>query len=135
VNCAQRLLGKITAIAVCSFAVAAGKAHPGTTENRAEWNEFPSDSRADAAFAPAVFRASLHLHRRIKRLIPPFPPCMTCQGNFRDQNGNQLDQATLCASLKLHQQGRHLVDLALKLNVLAVCAVFVFVGAILLGAF
>jgi hypothetical protein len=27
------------------------------------------------------------------------------------------------------------VDLALKLNVLAVCAVFVFVGAILLGAF
>ena len=29
----------------------------------------------------------------------------------------------------------HAVDLALKLNVLAVCAVFVFVGAILLGAF
>jgi hypothetical protein len=27
------------------------------------------------------------------------------------------------------------VDLALKLNMLAVCAVFVFVGAILLGAF
>jgi len=27
------------------------------------------------------------------------------------------------------------VDLALRLNVLAVCAVFVFVGAILLGAF
>jgi len=27
------------------------------------------------------------------------------------------------------------VDLALKLNVLAVCAVFAFVGAILLGAF
>jgi hypothetical protein len=27
------------------------------------------------------------------------------------------------------------VDLALKLNVLAVCAVFVFVAAILLGAF
>jgi hypothetical protein len=27
------------------------------------------------------------------------------------------------------------VDLGLKLNVLAVCAVFVFVGAILLGAF
>jgi hypothetical protein len=29
----------------------------------------------------------------------------------------------------------HAVDLALKLNVLAVCAVFAFVGAILLGAF
>jgi hypothetical protein len=27
------------------------------------------------------------------------------------------------------------VDLSLKMNVLAVCAVFVFVGAILLGAF
>jgi hypothetical protein len=27
------------------------------------------------------------------------------------------------------------LDLALRLNVLAVCAVFVFVGAILLGAF
>jgi hypothetical protein len=29
----------------------------------------------------------------------------------------------------------HAVDLALKWNVLAVCAVFLFVGAILLGAF
>jgi len=27
------------------------------------------------------------------------------------------------------------VDLALKLNVLAVCAVFLFIGAVLLGAF
>jgi hypothetical protein len=35
----------------------------------------------------------------------------------------------------LHRQGRRFVDLALKLNVLAVCAVFVFVGAVLLGAF
>lgn len=32
-------------------------------------------------------------------------------------------------------QGRRIVDLALKFNVLAVFAVFVFVGAILLGAF
>jgi hypothetical protein len=32
-------------------------------------------------------------------------------------------------------QGGALVDIALKLNVVAVCAVFVFVGAILLGAF
>jgi hypothetical protein len=31
--------------------------------------------------------------------------------------------------------GRHAVDLALKYDVLAVCAVFGFVGAILLGAF
>jgi hypothetical protein len=35
----------------------------------------------------------------------------------------------------LHKAGRHDVDLALKLDVLAVCAVFGFVGAILLGAF
>jgi hypothetical protein len=33
------------------------------------------------------------------------------------------------------QAGRSDVDLALKLDVLAVCAVFGFVGAILLGAF
>jgi hypothetical protein len=33
------------------------------------------------------------------------------------------------------QGGRSDVDLALKLDVLAVCAVFAFVGAILLGAF
>jgi hypothetical protein len=33
------------------------------------------------------------------------------------------------------QRGRPLVDLALKLNVLAVFAAFVFVGAVLLGAF
>jgi hypothetical protein len=32
-------------------------------------------------------------------------------------------------------KGGSTVDLALRLNVLAVCAVFVFVGAILLGAF
>jgi hypothetical protein len=29
----------------------------------------------------------------------------------------------------------HAVNLALRLNMLAVCAVFVFVGAVLLGAF
>ena len=32
-------------------------------------------------------------------------------------------------------KGGRTVDLSLRLNVLAVCAVFVFVGAILLGAF
>jgi hypothetical protein len=33
------------------------------------------------------------------------------------------------------QRGRPSVDLALRLNVLAVCAAVAFVGAILLGAF
>ncbi len=42
-----------------------------------------------------------------------------------------LNSATLAC---LVQGGRH-VDLALRLNVLAVFAVFAFVGAILLGAF
>jgi len=32
-------------------------------------------------------------------------------------------------------QGRRAVNLALKWDVIAVCAVFVFVGAVLLGAF
>jgi len=41
--------------------------------------------------------------------------------------------ASLCASTTLIEVRR--VDLGLKLNVLAVCAAFVFVGAILLGAF
>jgi hypothetical protein len=35
----------------------------------------------------------------------------------------------------LQQRRRLHVDLALRLDVLAVCAVFAFVGAILLGAF
>jgi hypothetical protein len=65
----------------------------------------------------------------------PFPPRMAQSAKNRDQTGNRVDRSELYASLKFHQQGRHLVDLALKLNVLAVCAVFVFVGAILLGAF
>jgi hypothetical protein len=39
------------------------------------------------------------------------------------------------ASLPASTREAPAVDLALKLNVLAVCAVFAFVGAILLGAF
>jgi hypothetical protein len=38
---------------------------------------------------------------------------------------------TLCIS----QRREAYVDLALRLNVLALCAAFVFVGAVLLGAF
>jgi hypothetical protein len=48
----------------------------------------------------------------------------------------RFDTAAFCVSFAPYQQGRHdAVDLTLKMNVLAVCAVFVFVGAILLGAF
>jgi hypothetical protein len=35
----------------------------------------------------------------------------------------------------IDQTGRRAVNLALKFDVLAVCAVFMFVGAVLLGAF
>ena len=35
----------------------------------------------------------------------------------------------------VHTQGGRQVDLTLRLNVLAVCAAIVFVGAVLLGAF
>ena len=35
----------------------------------------------------------------------------------------------------VQQRGRLHVDIALRLNVLALCAAFAFVGAILLGAF
>src|SRR5262245_2827936 len=49
----------------------------------------------------------------------------------------QLPSALICCVLAFICSTREApaVDLALKLNVLAVCAVFAFVGAILLGAF
>jgi hypothetical protein len=43
--------------------------------------------------------------------------------------------AILLAFTHRQQRGRPLVEIALKMNVLAVCAAFAFVGAILLGAF
>jgi len=43
--------------------------------------------------------------------------------------------AILLDSAYRQPQGRPLVDLTLKLNLLAMCAAFLFVGAILLGAF
>lgn len=46
-----------------------------------------------------------------------------------------FDTRAFCASVNHLNKGGTAVDLALRLNVLAVCAVFVFVGAILLGAF
>jgi hypothetical protein len=46
-----------------------------------------------------------------------------------------FDAGPFRASLLSVNKGGTDVDLALKLNVLAVCAVFAFVGAILLGAF
>jgi len=57
--------------------------------------------------------------------------------------GNWPDLFVLAASERSRNSGRlqpgqheeALVDLAVKLNVLAVCAAFTFIGAVLLGAF
>ena len=76
------------------------------------------------------------LWRTIKRLPPPYPPRMTLSCKFRLTG---LQPASGPARFLLvfdHiNKGGTAVDLTLRLNVLAVCAVFVFVGAILLGAF
>jgi hypothetical protein len=52
------------------------------------------------------------------------------------QNISQFWERTKSARLVSTANSReHFVDLALNMNVLAVCAVFAFVGAVLLGAF
>jgi hypothetical protein len=51
------------------------------------------------------------------------------------QHISRFEPASDPAMLFRHDEGVHDVDIALKLNFLAVCAVFVFVGALLLGAF
>jgi hypothetical protein len=57
-------------------------------------------------------------------------------GNAWRSRARRFGKPAFHVSLSSYQQGRHdAVDLTLKMNVLAVCAVFVFVGAILLGAF
>jgi hypothetical protein len=55
---------------------------------------------------------------------------------LRAQNISHFWERTKPARLVSTANSReHFVDLALNLNVLAVCAVFAFVGAVLLGAF
>jgi hypothetical protein len=49
--------------------------------------------------------------------------------------GRDIGTAVFRAKLRFTNQGRLAVNLALKWDVIAVCAVFVFVGAVLLGAF
>jgi hypothetical protein len=98
--------------------------------------QIPIETGSGFAFAPRLFRRRDLFARWIKRLIAPFRPCMTWAGIFSRPCRSRLLNAVLCANLKVHStREASLVDLALKLNVLAVCAVFVFVGAILLGAF
>jgi hypothetical protein len=52
------------------------------------------------------------------------------------QQSPRFNSAAFSASVaRLNSHGGQRVDIAIKLNVLAVCAAFVFVSAILLGAF
>jgi hypothetical protein len=60
------------------------------------------------------------------------------QGLMRKLKGSlatTYGSRSFCANLNQSTREAPAVDLALKLDVLAVCAVFAFVGAILLGAF
>jgi hypothetical protein len=84
---------------------------------------------------PALANGDL-LWRSINPLPPLFLPRMTCHANFILPGRNRLRQrCVLCYCGDLPTREARTVDLTLRLNVLAVCAVFVFVGAILLGAF
>ena len=60
---------------------------------------------------------------------------MSSYANLGGRTCNYLPTPALCASFYPSTREVAAVDLALKLDVLAVCAVFVFVGAVLLGAF
>jgi hypothetical protein len=57
-------------------------------------------------------------------------------GSARCSTRSSFGVRLLCVTVTAYQQGRRgVVDLTLKMNVLAVCVVFVFIGAIVLGAF
>jgi hypothetical protein len=83
------------------------------------------------------------LHRQIRRIknflrraINRLPLPGALYADFEGPRAIALRRAfDFCASLEQSTREAPAVDLTLKLNVLAVCAVFVFVGAILLGAF
>jgi hypothetical protein len=75
------------------------------------------------------------LHRAIKWLSSPWSlrmsSCVILPGRLATTFGG----CAFCANIDPSTGEAPAVDLALKLDVLAVCAVFAFVGAILLGAF
>ena len=71
-------------------------------------------------------------HRTINLLPTTFRPRMTAATNF---SATGIDARAFSATLVSFNEGGTAVDLSLRLDVLAVCAVFVFVGAVLLGAF
>jgi hypothetical protein len=63
---------------------------------------------------------------------------LNCRAQFfaAMQQSPRFNSAGFSASVtRLNSHGGQRVDIAIKLNVLAVCAAFVFVSAILLGAF
>ena len=64
-----------------------------------------------------------------------FPPRMALGANILPEPRNRLEGMALYASFETISTREAAVALSLRLDVLAVCAVFAFVGAILLGAF
>lgn len=60
---------------------------------------------------------------------------MALCANCEDRLATTFGRHSFYDSFGSSPREAHAVDLALKLNVLAVCTVFAFVGAILLGAF
>ncbi len=76
--------------------------------------------------------------RAVRALLPRYEP-FNLSRYLRCRNakhGEPFVGRSRSANLRMRLTRRSTtVDLALRLNVLAICAVFVFVGAILLGAF
>jgi hypothetical protein len=122
-------------VGICIFAAALRARHHGTVRLHGQSRRFNAKISYETSFAPAISQRCAFLHRQINRLVRPFRPRMPLPAKFLLAPCNWLGGAALCARFSPPQQGRHFVDLALRLNVLAVCAVFVFVGAVLLGAF
>ena len=75
------------------------------------------------------------LRRAIKPLALAMPLRMPLCARLWGRSATTFGSLAFCARFYPSTREAPAVDLALKLNVLAVCAVFAFVGAILLGAF
>jgi hypothetical protein len=74
----------------------------------ADRHEFHGEFQSVIGFCTAAFSAWRFFYRWIKRLMPPFRARMTFCTNFARSACNRLGYIALYASLKPHQQGRHL---------------------------
>ena len=109
-------------------------------QNTAELTPIAADLSLDFGHSQFLHRRillqPLLLYRAINRLLSPCQPRMAILQISHSPRATGFGPSALCVSLASSStREARAVDLALRLNVLAVCAVFVFVGAILLGAF